>query len=606
MVATAVPVLTAVVASAGGTTALDNCGYAKFPESGVVRAGVLVGTRTDRKVAVFYGDERALTLGVNPNVTPMPNAPTVPQHVTNPNTGDQSANGNDSAGRPMAPSLFLTDLTVNGLNSKAGDFQAGGPKNSNPNDLWGTWKPANRSATGVVTPGPDPAKNNLVLGSGADTNPTPGSNEGFSAEVRWNATGAGGLGLTAGHTYRVQVMTHDGDIHADGDAGEFCTNVTIPGPPTIETSPSSNVPPFGPFQIQTPIRSSINDTVQIDHTASLGPGVTAANCPTAGAAACGSVTTTLHFVPNGTAIGNDPCTTGQLKATYSNIVLAAGGTGGQDGVATTPNYDTSADNSLGTYFWQSTYNPPNPIGNYTTATETCTNEVVQIVNTRVRINPPSATNIVNNAHVLTATVERTVDGTTWTGVSGVAVTFSYIGATSATPNPPTGCNTGAAGTCTTSINDAVPELVTIRATATNFEVPASGSFAPGRPYAGNLTDGNVGLFTRQTGDAGCANDTCDAQKLYINPKTALTVSDTLIGLGATATGSVEYKVFANATCAGSGTSLGTVQVGAGGVVPTSPTVTVDPGETKWFVAYYTGNEGTFHTDCSAETASSAA
>jgi hypothetical protein len=60
------------------------------------------------------------------------------------------------------------------------------------------------------------------LGPGADPVPTAQitkKTEGYSAEVVWY------LSLAAGHSYRVQVMVHDGDQNkVGGDVGEACLN----------------------------------------------------------------------------------------------------------------------------------------------------------------------------------------------------------------------------------------------------------------------------------------------------------------------------------------------------------------------------------------------
>ena len=49
------------------------------------------------------------------------------------------------------------------------------------------------------------------------------ANEGFGAEARWN------VHLVAGHSYRLQVLVHDGDQNkTGGDVGQFCANVVIP------------------------------------------------------------------------------------------------------------------------------------------------------------------------------------------------------------------------------------------------------------------------------------------------------------------------------------------------------------------------------------------
>jgi hypothetical protein len=149
-------------------------------------------------------------------------------------TGDQS--GNDVAaggGRPLWPALFITDLTVNGQTSRAGDWQQGGTGIA-PTRVCGVWKGAVRTVdntanppTVSVTPDQDPAKNNWTLGAGSDDPPIGLSNEGYGAECSWSISS---LGLINGHSYRLQFMVHDGDQNkSGGDSGEACTAAIITG-----------------------------------------------------------------------------------------------------------------------------------------------------------------------------------------------------------------------------------------------------------------------------------------------------------------------------------------------------------------------------------------
>jgi uncharacterized repeat protein (TIGR01451 family) len=67
-----------------------------------------------------------------------------------------------------------------------------------------------------------------------------GTDEGYSSDITWAIGGANTLlafdptsmtyqPLTAGHAYRIQVMSHDGDQTASGgDVGQFCTNLVLP------------------------------------------------------------------------------------------------------------------------------------------------------------------------------------------------------------------------------------------------------------------------------------------------------------------------------------------------------------------------------------------
>ena len=187
-------------------------------------------------VQMFYNDEHALTLGVRQvnvktsagttttdyPITPLatdPGSAVDPQIGSDTLTGDQS--GLDASLRPMWPTLFITDISFDPSN-RAGDWQMGG-RPAAPNAIFGSWKAAVRTvdktrnpAVVTITPDADPAKNNWNL-SGGDPVPTGLANEGFGAEARWN------VHLVAGHSYRLQVLVHDGDQNkTGGDSGEAC------------------------------------------------------------------------------------------------------------------------------------------------------------------------------------------------------------------------------------------------------------------------------------------------------------------------------------------------------------------------------------------------
>jgi hypothetical protein len=219
-----------------------------FNESDVLRAATF--DAATGKLNVFYNDERALTLGVSSvtiktatgstttsyTVTPM--GTTNPSTATNVQTGATEAQGGiDASGRPLAPSLFLTDLTVSGANSRAGDWQYGGTGIS-PTAVYGAWKSVTttidqtRSPAAVtVTVPADPAKNNWNLGPGSDAVPAGLSNEGYGAEIQWSLADLQSRGLVIpGHTYRFYVMVHDGDQNkSGGDAGQASFTFTFPG-----------------------------------------------------------------------------------------------------------------------------------------------------------------------------------------------------------------------------------------------------------------------------------------------------------------------------------------------------------------------------------------
>jgi hypothetical protein len=248
---------------------LTDCGYPTgttglssvvFNESTVLEAVVPSGGEPTATIAVFYNDEHAMTLGVRQVVVkdatgttmkdfPVSALPSDPGTVTNPMLGSTMITGDysglDVSMRPMWPALFISDTTTN-ANNRAGDWQQGGVP-VGPQAVFGSWKAAVRTVdktanppTASVTPDPDPMQNNWNLGPGADPVPAaimgtgtggggcrrncggggagaPAGNLGFGAEARFVVP------LTKGHSYRLQVMVHDGDqLKVGGDSGEAC------------------------------------------------------------------------------------------------------------------------------------------------------------------------------------------------------------------------------------------------------------------------------------------------------------------------------------------------------------------------------------------------
>src|SRR5262249_14533797 len=151
--------------------------------------------------------------------------------------GDQA--GTDVSGRPMTPTLYITDIT-NDPTSRKGDWQYGGTGYA-PSAVFGTWKSfskvvdnTTKTPTVIVDTGVDPAKNNWNLGPGSDPVPTGLANEGYGAENRWNLDDLAQRGiLQAGHSSRFYVMVHDGDQNkVGGDAGQAAFTYFYPGPTT--------------------------------------------------------------------------------------------------------------------------------------------------------------------------------------------------------------------------------------------------------------------------------------------------------------------------------------------------------------------------------------
>jgi hypothetical protein len=215
--------------------------------------------RSSDEIRVWYTDEHALTLGVRQlfvnNKAPLADvtvnypiatmAGNMTSTLTASATGSPLAVGStiytglrsavDGAGRPLHPSLFITDITADPT-STAGDWQMGGSPFI-PNAVYGTWKGAVVSIDSTrtpprktMTPDADTPKNHKVVGPGGVNPPAAAQDLGFSSEIVWSIN-ALGLDLTT-HTYRLQFMVHDGDQNkTGGDVGEACFNVG-PGTPT--------------------------------------------------------------------------------------------------------------------------------------------------------------------------------------------------------------------------------------------------------------------------------------------------------------------------------------------------------------------------------------
>jgi hypothetical protein len=227
---------------------ITDCGYpmttgsslakVTFSENEVFRAIQIAGGAPQGIIRLFYNDEHAMTLGVRQVVVktaasmmmtmdyPLSPLTMDPDSVTDAKLGttalDGDQSGLDPSLRPMWPSLYVTDITSD-PSSRAGDWQEGGVP-TGPNAVFGTWKGAVRTVdktktpnTVVITPDKDPMTNKWNLGAGADPVPTGLTDQGYGAEARWTVS------LMAGHSYRVQVLVHDGDQNkGGGDSGEAC------------------------------------------------------------------------------------------------------------------------------------------------------------------------------------------------------------------------------------------------------------------------------------------------------------------------------------------------------------------------------------------------
>lgn len=204
------------VPAASGTN--DNCGYpsSSFVESTTLCAITAVGGGTSPAiVSVFYNDEHALTLGCATSSFPVSALATDPDDVSYPQTGDPACV--DAVGRPLRPVLYVTDLTGDST-CTAGDLQNGGTP-YDPIAVFGSWKSATEGTGNVGTPAMmDPMQNKWSLGTSADPVPAAAMKctEGYGTELHFE------VGLISGHSYRLQVIVHDGDQNKGGDSGEAC------------------------------------------------------------------------------------------------------------------------------------------------------------------------------------------------------------------------------------------------------------------------------------------------------------------------------------------------------------------------------------------------
>ncbi len=212
--ASCTPGITVPPATAGN----DSCGYptTSFVESTTLCAiGAGGGGSRPAIVQVFYNDEHALTLGCATASFPVSPLSSNPEAVHYPQTGDPACV--DTMARPLRPVLYVTDITTD-PSCTAGDLQHGGHP-YNPVAVFGTWKSAAEGDGGVGTPAMmDPMSNKWNLGTGSDPVPSLAKTctEGYGAELRFE------VGLISGHSYRLQVVVHDGDQNKGGDSGEGC------------------------------------------------------------------------------------------------------------------------------------------------------------------------------------------------------------------------------------------------------------------------------------------------------------------------------------------------------------------------------------------------
>lgn len=193
-------------------------------------------------IRLWAGDENSIVMGtatVNGTTYPITESGINPTTVNNPQTGaPYEPDGKDSAGRPMFPALFLTDITTPNENSRVGDWQQGGTP-IGPHVISGVWIYADKNGSSVTSRS-RPAVKNVVFDSASGesvwnlapggTAPGPGKSYEdktyYGTEIRWNVSDLLAAGkVQTGRTYRAQFMLHDGD--SDSDVAQGCVTIQL-------------------------------------------------------------------------------------------------------------------------------------------------------------------------------------------------------------------------------------------------------------------------------------------------------------------------------------------------------------------------------------------
>jgi hypothetical protein len=234
-------------------------------------------SQSNGHIDVFYNDETAMTLGVSQVTIQTASGTTTKNYsvsamgttdsggasaVTNPSVGAPYTpptnlntvtpsslalqGGTDPNGRPLFPSLYVTDISgldPNSLAAHGGDWQLGGSPLA-PSAVFGTWKSATETINETnpsnpqftINVGPNPAQNNWDLDGGtAAPASIQAASQGqqYSTDLQWNLSSitVNGQPLIPGHSYRFYFIIHDGDQnHQGGDVGQGCIDVLYSGP----------------------------------------------------------------------------------------------------------------------------------------------------------------------------------------------------------------------------------------------------------------------------------------------------------------------------------------------------------------------------------------
>lgn len=179
------------------------------------RVSATAASGNTQSVQVFFSGADSLAAGTRA----MTQSPT--EHIVSPPV---NAANKDANKFPISPAVFLTDITANAADV-SGDAQNNGVAQF-PTDIYGAWRVENGLSSNVA--------NGQTLGQGADlwppaNGPAGGSrNSAWTAQIIWkmpNLKTNTGAALTAGNTYRMQLVLHSGTQNKE--IAELCTTFKL-------------------------------------------------------------------------------------------------------------------------------------------------------------------------------------------------------------------------------------------------------------------------------------------------------------------------------------------------------------------------------------------
>jgi uncharacterized repeat protein (TIGR01451 family) len=231
----------------GGVTAINvvsqGKGYTSVPTVIISGGG---GSGATATATLVNGMVTAITVNTpGTGYTSTPTITVAPGLTPAQLAGAQPQGNTDVSGRPLFPSLYITDITgataatIDNLQYHVGDWQYGGTPVA-PNTVFGTWKSFSETINTTTSPPTvtlsttgDPAANGTNLGPGADPLPSGFTSLGYTAEAQWNlAQLQADKLLIPGHVYRFYMIVHDGDQNkSGGDVGQACVDLIYTPPP---------------------------------------------------------------------------------------------------------------------------------------------------------------------------------------------------------------------------------------------------------------------------------------------------------------------------------------------------------------------------------------